>query len=74
MFDCGVRVDGSARVELQRIDCPEDHEPLFPDDQSAWQHVVSRARAGSPLHLEALSRIDEIERFLVEAHCGAWPS
>ena len=74
VFDCGRREDGSARAELRRVDCPENLDPVFPNDQEAWEHVVAKARAGSTLHLQGLRHIDPVERFLIETHCGSWPS
>ena len=43
-----------------------------PDDRDAWLHVVTRARAGSALHRAALDAVDDTERMLIEAACGAW--
>ena len=73
VFDCGRQPDATPRVELQRIDCPEDgSEPRFEDDQDAWRHVVSRAREGSALHLAALGLIDVFERASIEGMLGSW--
>ena len=73
VFDCGCPEDGSPRVEIQRVDSPEAGDPVFADDSDAWQHVVTRARAGSALHRRALQMIDPIERMLIEASFGWWP-
>ncbi len=73
IFDCGVLDDGTPHVELQRIDCPADGHPPFPDDGAAWDHVVDQARAGSTFHQHALQMVDLVERFLIEARCGWWP-
>lgn len=73
VFDCGRRADGSPRIELQRIDDPEQGEPKFAADDEAWQHVLNIAQAGSALHLEALRMIDPIERNIIETVIGWWP-
>ncbi|MGA9867269.1 MAG: hypothetical protein WBQ75_12630 [Acetobacteraceae bacterium] len=44
VFDCGLREDGSPRTEIQRIDCPDEGEPVRADNSDAWRHVVERAR------------------------------
>jgi len=72
VFDCDLDPEGQHQFQLQRIDTPEDGTPPFPDDRDAWQHVVTRARAGSALHRAALDAIDDTERMLIEAACGAW--
>ena len=88
VFDCGRAANGTRERQLQRIDCPEDGEPPFADDQAAlqsasrpvppgdrlrrWAHVAARARAGSELHRTALAAVDPVERALIEASCGAW--
>lgn len=64
--------DGTPGVQLQRIDCPEDGQPIFRDDVDAWMHVVARARTGSRLHRRALALVDKVERALIEITCGAW--
>lgn len=74
VFGCGLYRDGTPRVELQRIGCPDDgSEPRFEDDQDAWRHVVNRAREGSALHLAALGLIDVFERAGIEGMLGPWP-
>lgn len=73
IFDYGVRSDGTPRMELQRIDFPDDGEPPFADDAAAWDHVVAQARAGSEVHRQALALVDPVERCLIEARCGWWP-
>jgi len=72
VFYCDLDPEGQHRFQLQRIDTPEDGTPPFPDDRDAWQHVVTRARAGSALHRAALDAVDDTERMLIEAACGAW--
>ena len=67
---CGEDNAGRRRVELQRLDDPQDGEGTFPDDAEAWKHVAERARRGSPLHLQALTLVDPIERALIEQHAG----
>lgn len=57
-------VDG--RVQLQRIDCPSDHdmldydEPKFQSDAHAIVEVATLARAGSAYHWEALHLIGSL--------------
>ena len=68
----GVMSDGSNRVELTRVAITPGGITGFARDQDAWEHVVTRARAGSALHRDALTRLDRLERMLVEAFCGAW--
>ena len=70
VFDCGLREDGSPRIELQRLDNPACGTPLFSGDDAAWQHVVDRARQGSELHIAALRMVDPVERMSIEAKCG----
>jgi len=72
VFDCGPDPEGRPQLQLQREDCPDDGKPPFPDDCDAWQHVVTQARAGSALHRAALAAVDDTERMLIEAACGAW--
>ena len=67
---CGTDSAGQRRVELQRLDDPQDGEGTFPDDGDAWKHVAERARRGSVLHLQALALVDPIERALIEQHAG----
>ena len=38
--DAGLLSDGSRSVQLQRIDCPGDGQPIFQNDCAAWAHVV----------------------------------
>ncbi len=70
--DCGEHSDGSAQVQLQKLDAPASGTPAFAADADAWEHVVIQARVGSALHRDALGRVDRIERALIEVHCGAW--
>ena len=72
LFDCGSDPEGRPQLQLQREDAPEDREPPFASDRDAWEHVVARARAGSALHRAALDAVDDTERMLIEATCGAW--
>ncbi len=67
---CGIDDAGQWRVELQRLDHPQDGEGTFPDDGDAWIHVAERARHGSALHLQALAMVDPIERALIEQHAS----
>jgi hypothetical protein len=68
----GLLSDGSHRIELKRIDISATGVPGFVGDHDAWDHVVTRARAGSALHRDALARVDRLERMLIEASCGSW--
>ncbi len=70
VFHCDALADGER--QLQRVDAPEDGEPPFANDRDAWNHVVSRARAGSALHRAALASVDDNERMRIETACGAW--
>ena len=72
VFDCDRDSEGRPQLRLQRIDAPADGTPPFPDDRDAWEHVVALARAGSALHRAALTSVDDVERMLIEAACGAW--
>ena len=72
LFDCGPDPEGRPQIQLQREDAPEDREPPFASDHDAREHVVTRARAGSALHRAALDAVDDTERMLIEAACGAW--
>ena len=72
VFDCGPDPEGRPRLQLQREDTPEDREPPFASDRDAWEHVVTRARAGSVLHRAALDAVDDTERMSIKAACGAW--
>ena len=72
VFDCGPDGHGKPRMQLQRLDAPEDKEPSFAGDLWAWRHVVARARAGSALHRAALDAVDETKRGLIRTTCGAW--
>ena len=70
---CGYYEDGPDKIQLQRLDHPLHHGcPAFRDDGEVWQHVVERARLGSPLHLAALTLIDRRERRIIEIMCGPW--
>jgi len=72
VFECYGDCDRQPQTQLQRIDAPEDGEPPFADDRDAWLYVVTCARAGSALHRAALAAVDDVERMLIEAACGAW--
>lgn len=53
VFEC--RDTEHEPFELERIDFPEDgSEAPFAGDPEAWEHVVTRAVAGSDLHNRAL--------------------
>ncbi len=61
---------GKPLVQLQALDreaLPSGVATLLPSDRAAWGLVVIRARRGSTLHQDALARIDDVERALIEA-------
>lgn len=72
MFDAGPDPSGRAILQLQAVPAPAGAASSFSRDEDAWQHVADRARAGSALHRLALETINDIERALIEATCGAW--
>ena len=72
VFDCGLREDGLARIEIQRLDSPAAGQPTFETDHAAWDHVVARPREGSALHLRALQMVDPTERKLIRCFCAPW--
>lgn len=72
VVDCGLSFEGARQAQLQRLDALSDGKPAFPEDRDAWVHVIARARAGSTLHRAALGAVDDVERMLIEATCGAW--
>ncbi len=65
---CGIDDSGRQRIELQKLDNPQPGEGTFADDCDAWAHVAEWAAAGSPLHLQALAMVDEVERGLIARH------
>lgn len=71
---CGHHEDGTESVQLQCFDdLPETGgAAVFTTDGEVWQHVVGRAREGSPLHIAALALVDRHERHLIEVACGPW--
>ena len=61
-------VDG--RIQLQRIDCPSDHdlgysEPKFQSDANAIIEVAMKARAGSKYHWDALHLVGSLAENLI---------
>ena len=72
VFRCLPDAQGRSQYQLQHLDAPENGKPVFSDNKEAWEHVVTRARAGSALHRAALDAVDDTERMLIEAACGAW--
>ena len=68
--DGGVRKDGTPWMEIQKYD--DDPASRFKCDESAWAHVVTRARGGSELHIAALNMVDPTERKLIVLACGEW--
>ena len=63
---------GQIEYQIQRIDAPEDAEPVFENDADAWKHVVEKARDGSPIHVKALEVISPDERDRIKKECGEW--
>ena len=64
---------GKPLVQLQALDrewLPSGGATLLPSDRAAWDLVVIRARTGSTLHRDALERLDDIERALIEMVFG----
>lgn len=65
LFDC----DG--RIQLQRIDCPSDHEhlgldydaPKFASDADALIFVALQANVGSTYHRDAIERIGSLAKY-----------
>ncbi len=72
VFDAGPDPSGRAVLQLQAVPAPAGASSPFARDEDAWQHVVGRARAGSALHRLALAAVNDVERALIEAICGAW--
>ena len=64
---------GKPLVQLQALDreaLPSGVATLLPSDRDAWFLVVLLARRDSTLHQDALARIDDVERALIEAVFG----
>ncbi len=64
---------GKPLVQLQAMDrdgLPSGVATLLPSDRAAWDLVMIRARTGSTLHQDALRRLDDIERALIEMLFG----
>ena len=64
---------GKPLVQVQAMDreaLPSGIASLLPSDRAAWDLVVLRARTGSTLHQDALRRLDDIERTLIEMLFG----
>lgn len=60
-------------VQLQALDrdaLPSGVATLLREDCDAWALVVTRARRGSVLHQDALTRIDDVERAMIERVFG----
>lgn len=72
LSDAGLSPEGVHCIQVQRLENPEIGQPRFADDHDAWAHVVARAREGSLLHRDALTRIDHIERNIIEIAHGSW--
>ncbi len=72
VIDAGPAPDGGPLLQLQSIAGPSASSAAFGGDDDAWKHVVARAREGSALHRAALAAVNDIERTLIEATCGAW--
>ena len=67
--ECGLRDDGTPRIEIQRLDSVAPGQPRFRTDGAAWEHVVTRALESSALHLAALAMLDPTERKLIRLWC-----
>ena len=72
LFSSGAARQGSARVELRKLDRPRGGIPAFRHDKDAWAHVVARAREGSRLHRLALDLVDARERLAITTFHGPW--
>ena len=72
VVECGLGEFGRPRVQLHGLEGADGQPALFSQDSMAWQHVVDRARAHSPLHRQALRLVDDIELMLIESSCGFW--
>ena len=72
MFDAGPDPSGRAVLQLRAVPAAAGAASPFAWDEDAWQHVVNLARAGSVLHCLALAAVNDVERTMVEATCGAW--
>lgn len=70
--DAGPDPSGRAIVQLQALPAPAGGAAVFGWDEDAWMHVVVQTRAGSNLHRLALAAVNDVERALIEATCGAW--
>ena len=71
VFDCGLREDGTPRIEIQRLNSMAAGGPRFRTDGAVWEHVVTRALEGSKPHLAAFAMLDPTERKLVRLWCPA---
>jgi len=69
LAEAGFHTNGKPIMELQAI---QDGHPDLADDQATWAHVVARAWQGSDLHRAALAAVNDAERTLIKATCGAW--
>lgn len=77
LWDCDGSDDG--RTQLCRTDSPdgedEPDEPLA-DDDTACRLVLTRANAGSALHLKALQLVEKhnpVEAAAIRQLAGDWP-
>lgn len=71
---CLAEVWGSSygSPQIQRIDEPEDTEPIFESDEAAWVHVYAWFLAGSKLHAKAFYIMNEenpTEFKIIKKHC-----
>lgn len=56
---------------LERDALPSGVATLLREDCDAWALVVTKARQGSALHRDALTRIDDVERAMIERVFGS---
>jgi hypothetical protein len=72
LSDAGISPEGVHCMQIRRLENPRIGQTRFADDHDAWAHVVARARKGSLPHRDALTRIDHIERNIIEIAHGSW--
>lgn len=71
---CDLTDKPAVQLQLQALDrdaLPSGVATLLSSDRDAWALVVIRARQGSALHRDALNRLDEVERVMIETVFGS---